>query len=81
MSSVSDKLVKFLERALQKAFSNESSKDDSAVGFEKRCSFSYETVEEYKEAGHHFRRTKDQMSRGLTRKEAFEEFKKEKKSF
>ena len=39
----------------------------------------YESVQDYKDAGYHFRRTKDQMSRGLTREEAFKEYKKDKK--
>jgi len=80
MSSVADKLSRFLENAFKKAFNKESIEDDLAVGSEEKDSFLHETIEEYKEAGHHFRRTKEQMSKGLTREEAFEEFKKEKKN-
>ena len=80
MSSVADKLSRFLENAFLKAFNKDSFKDDLVVSSEERDSFLYETIEEYKEAGHHFRRTKDQMDRDLTREEAFEEFKKKKNS-
>ena len=80
MSSVADRLSKFLENAFKKAFDREVLEDSVTVDFEKKDSLLYETIEEYKEAGYHFRRTKDQMSRGLTREEAFEEFKKEKKN-
>ena len=80
MSNVADRLNKFLENAFKKAFDREVFKDEVAMNFKENDSILYETIEEYKEAGYHFRRTKDQMSRGLTREEAFEEFKKEKKN-
>jgi len=80
MSSVSDKLSKFLENAFKKAFVREVLEDNVAVDFKEKDSFLHETIEDYKASGYHFRRTKDQMSRGLTREEAFEEFKKEKKN-
>jgi uncharacterized protein YdcH (DUF465 family) len=78
MSSVSDKLGKFLDSAFKKVFDRENNIDNgvqSIAGSE----FLYETIQEYKDAGYHFRRTKDQISRGLTREESFEEFKNKKK--
>ena len=78
-SSVADKLSKFLENAFKKAFSNDKKADVVDVSSEDNSSFLYETIQEYKDAGYHFRRTKDQMSRGLTREESFDEFKKAKK--
>ena len=78
MSGVADRLSKFLENAFSKAFSRESAEDSYAKPDED-SSFLYTNIQEYKDAGLHFRRTKDQMSRGLTREEAFEEFKEGKK--
>tara|TARA_R100001244_G_scaffold119208_1_gene88863 strand:- start:545 stop:790 length:246 start_codon:yes stop_codon:yes gene_type:complete len=79
MSSVADKLSKFLENAFAKAFRREEDDKSLNVTLDKDVSFMYESVQDYKDAGYHFRRTKDQMSRGLTREEAFKEFKKDKK--
>ena len=79
MSSVADKLSKFLENAFTKAFSREDDDKSLDVTLDKDVSFMYESVQDYKDAGYHFRRTKDQMSRGLTREEAFKEYKKDKK--
>jgi hypothetical protein len=79
MSSVADRLSKFLENAFAKAFSKENNKDSLDMVPNNSASFLYENIKEYKDAGCNFRRTKDQMSRGLTRDEAFEEFKKDKK--
>ena len=77
MSSVADKLGKFLESAFKKAFNkNETSGEEETLVCEE--AFQYRTLEEYKSAGHNFRRTKDQMSRGLSREQAFEEFQKHK---
>jgi len=80
MSNVADRLNRFLENVFRKASSQKAVKDNLVTGSGEQDSFIYETIEEYKEAGQHFRRTKNQMSRGLTREEAFEEFRKEKKS-
>mgnify|MGYP003648117226 FL=1 len=79
MSSVADKLSKFLENAFAKAFRREKDDKSLNVTLDKDVSFMYESVQDYKDAGYHFRRTKDQMSRGLTREEAFKEYKKDKK--
>lgn len=79
MSGVADKLSKFLERAFTKAFSRENLKDDMDLIPDDNSSFLYDNIQEYKDAGLHFRRTKNQMSRGLTREEAFEELRKSKK--
>ena len=79
MSSVADRLSKFLENAFAKAFCREEDDKSLNVTPDKDVSFMYESVQDYKDAGYHFRRTKDQMSRGLTREEAFKEFKKDKK--
>jgi len=79
MSNVADKLSKFLENAFAKAFRREEDNKSLNVTLDKDVSFMYESVQDYKDAGYHFRRTKDQMSRGLTREEAFKEFKKDKK--
>tara|TARA_R110002051_G_scaffold82711_1_gene147206 strand:- start:725 stop:970 length:246 start_codon:yes stop_codon:yes gene_type:complete len=79
MSNVADKLSKFLENAFAKAFRREKDDKSLNVTLDKDVSFMYESVQDYKDAGYHFRRTKDQMSRGLTREEAFKEFKKDKK--
>lgn len=79
MSSVADKLSKFLENAFAKAFRREEDDKSLNTTLDKDVSFLYESVQDYKDAGYHFRRTKDQMSRGLTREEAFKEFKKDKK--
>ena len=78
MSSVADKLGKLLENAFKKAFNREESGISACEKSTEESSFIHTTIQEYKEAGHHYRRTKDQMSRGLTREEAFEEFKKTK---
>jgi|TARA_Y100000310_G_scaffold248782_1_gene254722 hypothetical protein len=80
MSGVADRLSKFLENAFSKAFSRDDNEESLDVQSDKDMSFMYESIEEYKDAGYHFRRTKDQMSRGLTREEAFKEFKKGKKN-
>ena len=79
MSSVADRLSKFLENAFSRAFNKEN--EDSSIDMVPKgdLSFLYENIQEYKDAGYHFRRTKDQMNRGLTRDEAFEEFRKGKK--
>tara|TARA_R110002051_G_scaffold25414_3_gene62057 strand:+ start:310 stop:555 length:246 start_codon:yes stop_codon:yes gene_type:complete len=76
MSSVADRLSKFLENAFTKAFNRENDDKSLSVMPDKDVAFMYENIKEYKAAGYHFRRTKDQMSRGLTREEAFKEFKK-----
>ena len=78
-SRIADKLSNFLENAFKKAFSNNEEADVLDASSEKDSSFLYDTIQEYKDAGYHFRRTKDQMSRGLTREEAFEEFSNDKK--
>jgi len=80
MTSVADRLSKFLENAFKKAFDKDTTKDSLGVSSDKSSSFLYETIQEYKDAGYHFRRTKDQMNRDLTREEAFEEFKNDKKN-
>jgi|GEM_PF-6539369 len=79
MNSVADRLSKFLENAFKKAFDKDKIKDNLGVSSDKNSSFLYENIQEYKDAGYHFRRTKVQMNRGLTREEAFEEFKNDKK--
>ena len=79
MSNVADRLSKFLENAFSKAFNRENNEEILDVKPDEYASFMYESIQEYKDAGYHFRRTKDQMSRGLTREEAFEEFRKDKK--
>ena len=79
MSGVADRLSKFLEKAFVRAFNKDSDKEGVDVASFEDSSFIYESIEEYKDAGYHFRRTKDQMSRGLTREEAFKEFIQDKK--
>ena len=79
MSSVADRLSKFLENAFKKAFNKDKIEDNLGDQPDKNLSFIYENIQEYKDAGYHFRRTKDQMNRGLTREEAFKEFKNDKK--
>jgi hypothetical protein len=79
MSSVSDRLSKFLENAFTQAFRKKNDENSLDLVPSEDAYFLYENIKEYKDAGYHFRRTKDQMSRGLTREEAFEEFKKDKK--
>jgi len=82
MSNVADRLSKFLENAFKKAFS--MSEDSSNLNLKEDQkfvhvdTFQYDTIEDYKNAGHNFRRTKDQMDRRLSREEAFKEFKKSK---
>jgi len=80
MSSVADKLGKFLENAFKRAFNKSESFDLVSGEKEIVCeeAFQHKTLEEYKSAGYNFRRTKDQMSRGLSREQAFEEFQKHK---
>ena len=80
MSSVAARLSKFLESAFKRAFDREKNNDTVDLVISDNSSFLYETIEEYRDAGYHFRRTKDQMNRGLTREEAFDEFKKNKKN-
>jgi len=70
----------FLENAFKRAFNKSESFDLVSGEKEIVCeeAFQHKTLEEYKSAGYNFRRTKDQMSRGLSREQAFEEFQKHK---
>tara|TARA_R110000824_G_scaffold9783_5_gene43274 strand:+ start:6237 stop:6482 length:246 start_codon:yes stop_codon:yes gene_type:complete len=79
MSNVADRLSKFLENAFSRAFNKENNESSENTESYDDSHFLYKNIQEYKDAGLHFRRTKDQMLRGLTRDEAFEEFKNDKK--
>ena len=78
MSEISNKLVRFLEDAFERAFQKKDLSELSDSLDISRSSFDYETLEEYTEAGNRFRRTKAQMERKLPREEAFGEFKQQK---
>ena len=79
MNSISVRLSNFLENAFTKAFNKGKNEDTSDSASNNDNSVIYENIQEYKDAGYHFRRTKTQMDRGLTREEAFTEFMKNKK--
>ena len=78
MSEVSNKLVKFLEDAFDRVFQKKDLSEMPDSLKISGCLFEYETLEEYTESGNRFRRTKAQMEKGLSREEAFEEFKQQK---